>query len=116
MRSWVDLEMGKSSSFPSSAVPSAKKPGTKSDSSSCVNQSCQSTRFSSPRAVASLMWQVKRSGISCRSPPFWASFKKPPILEALERFVTCTRTPCSCPTVWLNSCTKTSMGEPDCSP
>lgn len=68
------------------------------ESSSAVNQAFQSTRLSVPSAVASLMWQVNRSGISGASlPPFWASLRKPPILEALLRLVTCTRTPFSCP-------------------
>ena len=113
----MDLEIGKRSRVPSSVMPSARKPGTKLESSSAVNQAFQSTRLSEPSAVASLMWQVNRSGISGASlPPFWASLRKPPILEALLRLVTCTRTPFSCPTVRLNSCTSRSIGEPDCSP
>ena len=76
IRSCVDLETGKISSLPSSAVPSERKPGMKSESSSGVNCSSQGTRLSSPSSSASMMWQVKRSGIYCTPlPPLCASFR-----------------------------------------
>ena len=65
--------------------------------------------------MASPMWQVKRSGISCAE-SLCVSNKKPPIFAALLSSVTLTRTPFSFPSVRLNSSTSVSIGEPACSP